>query len=110
MSQFSSTPGSIDVKIGEIPIGTFRVKVIGTVVNLTVTSLIINDGEHSLKTNLGQASIEKLEVGQTIRAIMDVVRKEDGIFGTLTAWNLMKPNQVEKYWRLVKIERRIPKE
>ncbi|MHA2502342.1 MAG: hypothetical protein ACXAE3_05705 [Candidatus Kariarchaeaceae archaeon] len=110
MSQFQRPPGSVDVKIKEIPEGNFRVRLLGTVVAIQAGSLILNDGEDQLMLKVGSVSISDLTVGDTIRAICMVQRSPQGIGGTIFAWNKMTADQILKYWRLVKIERRVPKE
>lgn len=108
MSDFQRPKASVDVKIEEIPIGSYRVKIVGTVVNITATSVGINDRTGQITLNLGNVPTGDLEVGTFGRFIADVTRSEDQITGNLLAWNKMPADIKEKYWKLVRIERRTP--
>lgn len=108
MSQYQRPAAAVDTKIEEIPEGSYRVKIIGTVVNVTPTSMGINDKTGQITLTAGNVPLEGLEVGTFGRFIADVTRSNDKLSGNLITWNAMSPEIREKYWKLVRIERRTP--
>jgi len=101
--------GSVDVKIEEIPEGSFRVKIIGTVVNLTTTTITLNDGTGTVTLNLGNCSVENLAVKTLGRFLCDITNSGTTLVGEVILWHEMPRELVDKYWKLVQIERRVPR-
>lgn len=98
------------MSINEIPGGQSRIKIIGSVVNISPTHLDINDGSGQISINLGTHDPSQLSIGNMGRFLVDVHKSEKSISGQLIAWQAVTAEQAKRYQQLVKIERRIPKE
>ena len=109
MPPYKRPPPSIDVFIAEVPIGNFRVKIIGSIVNITPTTIVVNDGTGQIDLSLNKISSSDMKIKQLGRFIADIIHSEEKIGGHLIVWQQITPTQAKDYQRLVKIERRIPK-
>ena len=110
MGSYEKIKPSYDSALEEVTIGTHRIKVVGHVVSLTGNSCLINDGTSQLNLALANFSSDELTVGSLGRFLITATKTETEFYGELVAFHALTKEQAKQYDRLIKLERKIPKE
>ena len=98
---------SIDTTLSEIPVGHFRVRIIGFIVSKTPSSIVINDGTGQATIFISKFETSEFEIQQLGRFVLDINKTENESKGELIAFHKMSKDQVDQYQKLVKLERKI---
>jgi hypothetical protein len=105
-SNFKRPVHSIDCSIKEIPLGSHRVKIIGSVVSRSDQSILVNDGTYQIIISSPTIQVSEFSVGSLYRFLIEVKKSETHLTGILITAHEMSKGQVQRYKRVVKLERR----
>ena len=109
MSPYQRPPPAKDCQLVEIPQGRHRVRIVGSVVNYSSATIIVNDSSAQATLTVSGSNLRPIKVGDMGRFIAEIINENDSLSGTLVAWHPVTSEQAKRYRRLVKIERRVPK-
>jgi hypothetical protein len=105
-SNFQRPVPSIDSSIKEIPLGSHRVKIIGSIVSRSDQSILVNDGTYQIIISSPTIQVSEFTVGSLYRFLIEVNKSETHLTGVLITAHEMSKGQVQRYKRVVKLERR----
>ncbi len=105
-SKFQRPAPSIDCSIKEIPTGSHRVKIIGSVVSRSNQSILVNDGTGQITISSATIQVSEFSIGLLYRFLIEVKKSETHLTGVLISAHEMSKGQVQRYKRVVKLERR----
>ena len=106
-SEFQRPLPAIDFSVEEIPLGSHRVKIIGSVVSRSDHSLLVNDGTGQITISTAITPVSEFSIGSVYRFFAEVNRSKAHLTGVLITAHKMSKGQVQRYKRVVKLERRI---
>jgi hypothetical protein len=101
---------SKDIFLEELPTGgLYQVRIVGTIVSTSPTTIIVNDGTGQVNLALSTQQSSEFNVQEMGRFIAKIRNNGEELSGTLIGWNSISADQAKRYRRIIKLERRIPK-
>lgn len=100
--------GAIDVKLDELKIGRYKVKIIGVILKVEIEKVVLSVDKKIIELKNSRLSMDGLSPKLWGRFIVDLEVKENGYEGEIIAWNEFDKGLLDKYWKLIFLERRVP--
>jgi hypothetical protein len=107
---YKRSKAAIDVFLDELPVGgLYQVRILGTIVATSPTSIIVNDGTGQVNLALSTQGSDEFVIQEMGRFVVRITNDGTTIRGMLLGWNPISADQAKRYRRIIKLERRIPK-